>query len=391
MVSKEISESYYAFNIDKKKGRLLNQKSLNFDNLNKGFYDDLINYDEIIRKDKNELGEKKKKGIKELVYSYKKIPEVWTNKLTYTNELYKTMKDDQNFLSYLGGLDKNPKNYYSPMKTTSTNVNSDFSMKNYSIKEKEKENIEKNKEKEKEEKNSQNEDKIIITQINNNNHKYINTDAGTNRDIILLLEEYKNNFPIYLPSIPTKIPTVEEAKKIGQSKINDDIKEELNKFNDNSKENSFRKSHLNSINNSNNNSINNSINNYKNNSLNLSLRKKKGELTKEEVFKTTIFNNLLPPEGSKNYISKRVKDYIEVDLKKYISNNSEDLYKKIEITNPEVKKRLQDINYWGPFYPYCFIGRNNNMRFYQTMEPNQCIKLLNYIKKVKIKNRIKYE
>jgi hypothetical protein len=42
---------------------------------------------------------------------------------------------------------------------------------------------------------------------------------------------------------------------------------------------------------------------------------------------------------------------------------------------------------------YCleFIGRNNNMRFYQTMEPNQCIKLLNYIKKVKIKNRIKYE
>ena len=99
MVSKEISESYYAFNIDKKKGRLLNQKSLNFDNLNKGFYDDLINYDEIIRKDKNELGEKKKKGIKELVYSYKKIPEVWTNKLTYTNELYKTMKDDENFFN----------------------------------------------------------------------------------------------------------------------------------------------------------------------------------------------------------------------------------------------------------------------------------------------------
>ena len=73
MASKERAESYYAFNIDKKKGRLLNQKTLNFDNLNKGFYDDLINYDGIIRKDKNELGETKQKGIKESVYSYKKF------------------------------------------------------------------------------------------------------------------------------------------------------------------------------------------------------------------------------------------------------------------------------------------------------------------------------
>ena len=90
-VTKERDESYYAFNIDKKKGRLLNQKTLNFDNLNKGFYDDIMNYDGIIRKEKNELGETKQKGIKESVYSYKKIPEVWTNKLTYTSELYKTI------------------------------------------------------------------------------------------------------------------------------------------------------------------------------------------------------------------------------------------------------------------------------------------------------------
>ena len=149
---------------------------------------------------------------------------------------------------------------------------------------------------------------------------------------------------------------------------------------------SFKKNNLNSS--------NNSIRNYSqnsNNTLTSSLRKKKGELTKEEVFKTTIFNNLLPPEGSKNYVSKRVKNNIEVDLKKYVSSNSEDLYKNIEITNPEVNKRLQDINFWGPYFPYCLIGRNKNMRFYQTMEPNQCIKLLNYIKKVRNKNKIKYE
>ena len=400
MASKERAESYYAFNIDKKKGRLLNQKTLNFDNLNKGFYDDLINYDGIIRKDKNELGETKQKGIKESVYSYKKIPEVWSNKLTYTNELYKTMKDDENFLTYLGGLGNNPKIYYSPPKTISTNYNSSFSLKKFTINDKEKEK-EKEKiiEKEKEENkkninNDENNNKIITLKTPLNNYKYINTDAGTNRDIILLLEEYKHNYPIYLPSIPTKIPTVEEAKKIGQSKIENDIKEELEKFNEkkNDKDDikdtkiSFKKNNLNSS--------NNSIRNYSqnsNNTLTSSLRKKKGELTKEEVFKTTIFNNLLPPEGSKNYVSKRVKNNIEVDLKKYVSSNSEDLYKNIEITNPEVNKRLQDINFWGPYFPYCLIGRNKNMRFYQTMEPNQCIKLLNYIKKVKIKNRIKYE
>ena len=95
-VTKERNESYYAFNIDKKKGRLLNQKTLNFENLNKGFYDDIMNFDGKIRKEKTELGETKQKGIKESVYCYKKIPEVWTNKLTYTSELYKTMKEFQN-------------------------------------------------------------------------------------------------------------------------------------------------------------------------------------------------------------------------------------------------------------------------------------------------------
>ena len=403
-VTKERDESYYAFNIDKKKGRLLNQKTLNFDNLNKGFYDDIMNYDGIIRKEKNELGETKQKGIKESVYSYKKIPEVWTNKLTYTSELYKTMKDDQNFLTYLGGLgDGSIKKYYSPpITSTTTNYNTIRSTTLpkpiINLNEKEnindkitndiKENEEKEKKKEKESNNNlinmeNTESKIITSKGNTNNPKFISTDAGTNRDIMLLLEEYKSNFPITLPSIPIKIPTVEEAKRIGQRKLQEiEVKEEK----DEKKESklSFHSPNI-------------SRNDTKDfhiqptfNSLSSNLKKKKGELTKEEVFKTTIFNNLLPPEGSKNYVSKRVKNNIEVDLKKYVSFNSEELYKPIEITNIEVKKRLQDINYWGPYYPYCLVGRSKNLRFYQTMEPNQCIKLLNYIKKIRIKNRIKY-
>ena len=62
--------------------------------------------------------------------------------------------------------------------------------------------------------------------------------------------------------------------------------------------------------------------------------------------------------------------------------------KNVEITNPDIKKRLEEINYWGPFYPYCFIGRKKNLLFYKTMEQNQCITLLNYLKKIKVKPKI---
>ena len=132
---------------------------------------------------------------------------------------------------------------------------------------------------------------------------------------------------------------------------------------------SFKKNNLNSS--------NNSIRNYSQNSnstLTSSLRKKKGELTKAEVFKTTIYNNLLNKNTSKK------EDHI-VTLKDY----RDILDNEIEIHEPEIKKKLEDINYYGPFYPYCFIGRRKNMLFYKTMEHNQCITLLNYLRKMRNK------
>lgn len=54
--------------------------------------------------------------------------------------------------------------------------------------------------------------------------------------------------------------------------------------------------------------------------------------------------------------------------------------KKIEIKNPEIKRSLEDINYYGPYFSHCPICRFKNLDFYQTMEPHQCLKLLSYIK-----------
>jgi len=61
----------------------------------------------------------------------------------------------------------------------------------------------------------------------------------------------------------------------------------------------------------------------------------------------------------------------------HIDNNFD---KKIEIKNPEIKRSLEDINYYGPYFSHCPICRYKNLDFYQTMEPHQCLKLLSFIK-----------
>jgi hypothetical protein len=62
---------------------------------------------------------------------------------------------------------------------------------------------------------------------------------------------------------------------------------------------------------------------------------------------------------------------------------------EIEIKNPEIKRSLEDINYYGPYFSHCPICRHKNLDFYQTMEPHQCMKLLNYIKMKRSKIKVK--
>ena len=185
---------------------------------------------------------------------------------------------------------------------------------------------------------------------------------ANNKDIVGILEEYKQAYPISLPKI-----------KHG----NDNILEEQNKENQESKEEtkSLIKHQKNLI-------IlkpkekEKELKNKK--SYEKSKKKKKSEPTKGEVFRQTIYNNLLSKNAYNN-----LKDPALI-LKEYINT----MEKNIEITNPDIKKRLEEINYWGPFYPYCFIGRKKNLLFYKTMEQNQCITLLNYLKKIKVKPKI---
>ncbi len=359
---KERAERYYAYNLEKAKERGNKvKKTFNFDNIKKGFYDELISYDEKLKKDKMELEAKKTNGFKELVYTNVKVPDVWKNKLSYQSDLYNTMNDDDFFVSYLGKGGN--KMYILPEKKSkknetsnptfdnnntisSTSYNTSFQQLkqkrniqftfNETLQSKQKPifksilkspNRNKKKEESLEKENNINLEKKEIDEPNTYQNLVSNI-AKENREVLGILEEYKQAFPIDLPKI---IPVKKKIEKENEKK------EPLEK----------------------------------------SIRKKKGELTKAEVFKTTIYNNLL----NKNI---KIKKDEFTNIKHY-DNLVDD---EIEINNPEIKRRLEDINFWGPFYPYCTIGRKKNMLFYKTMEHNQCVTLLKYLKKVLNKSKI---
>ena len=359
---KERAERYYAYNLEKAKERGNKiKKAFNFDNIKKGFYDELISYDEKLKKDKMELEAKKTNGFKELVYTNVKVPDVWKNKLSYQSDLYNTMNDDDFFVSYLGK--GGSKMYILPEKKSkknetsnptfdnnntisSTSYNTSFQQLkqkrniqfnfNETLQSKQKPifksilkspNRNKKKEESLEKENNINLEKKEIDEPNTYQNLVSNI-AKENREVLGILEEYKQAFPIDLPKI---IPVKKKIEKESEKKEPEEK----------------------------------------------SIRKKKGELTKAEVFKTTIYNNLL---------NKNIK--IKKDEFTHINYYDNLIDKEIEITNPEIKRRLEDINFRGPFYPYCIIGRKKNMLFYKTMEHNQCVTLLKFLKKALVKSKI---
>ena len=408
----ERAEKYYAFNINKFKQGHNKKKKFNFDNIKKGFYDDLITYDKQLKKDKIELNETKTKGFKETVYSNVKMPDVWRNKITYQSDLYNTMNEDKFFVSYLGTGGN--KMYISPERKTpitpnitqninqnirktvsSTSYDKSFTKKeephhisfnfkelikpmkqkliNKSIlrnspqkeRDKDKENVKDIVYKEDESVDYEEEKKRKKIQKEIEKEKeikkskayldFIKNTAKENRRVLSILEEYKQAFPIDLPKINYSQRKSKIENKINLTEAKEDINSPFKPKNYiilNEKEKNVRPIHT-------------SENN---------IRKKKGELTKAEVFKTTIYNNLL------NKNTNKKEDHL-VTLKDY----RDILDNEIEIHEPEIKKKLEDINYYGPFYPYCFIGRRKNMLFYKTMEHNQCITLLNYLRKMRNK------
>lgn len=131
---------------------------------------------------------------------------------------------------------------------------------------------------------------------------------------------------------------------------------------------------------------------------------------KNSMFRSSIYSNLMPTYN-KFYKKKRSNttqhsNFIESEsdvnnsFNKIPKSKNQTIYgpflhidnkfdKKITIKNPEIKRSLEDINYYGPYFSHCPICRFKNLDFYQTMEPHQCMKLLNYIKLKRSKIQVK--
>ena len=263
---KERAERYYAFNLEKAKERRHRNKKVifNFNNIHKGFYDELLSFDEKIKKERLELNNSKSKGIKESVYTNVKIPDVWKNRINYQNDLINTMNDDKFFVTYLGkggkyyltNEHKSPKKEKQTEKQNisekqnknqkifSSTYNSSFNTEreksitfnlNETVQPHKKESafksiLKKNNEKEKEVIYDEDESfdykekyQKLKSETREKMNKLYEKGAiiANNKDIVGILEEYKQAYPISLPKI-----------KHG----NDNILEEQNKENQESKE-----------------------------------------------------------------------------------------------------------------------------------------------------------
>ena len=89
----------YAFNINEAK-KIISGKFINFANL-KGFYDDIEESNINIKNKNKDLNIIKSNSVKELIYSNKKIPTVWKNKIGFHNNFLDIISKDQNLINYL--------------------------------------------------------------------------------------------------------------------------------------------------------------------------------------------------------------------------------------------------------------------------------------------------
>jgi hypothetical protein len=356
-------------------------KIIDFKNLNKNFYDDIESNTITIRDDTKLLNKIKDNSIKEFIYTNKGIPDIWKNKLNYQDELLNVITNDKKLLSYIGSSTlTTKKNYSLDNKFPKINVryNGSKLSKSRNII-----NISNKKES-----NSMNE----ISEKNNNinvfnttlnrglKNKFNLRNKGelTDKEINTLMDDYKTAYPIkeklkelYITSNYYNSNKNINLDNNGYGMIMDDLtKIDENKTN-------FSKRTNNSID-----TASHGMPRHTFMYINKKLVNKK-----QKTFRQNIFNNLSPSRENKFYSScNNSLGKINRTIRFFDANKEND--DNIKMNNPMVKKSIESINYYGPYFSFCPSCKNKNMNYYYNMEPNKCIELIQFIKKVRNKNNI---
>jgi hypothetical protein len=370
----------YALNIKQIRGPGP-QKVADFKNLNKNFYDDIESSNISIKDNSKILDDIKNKSIKEFIYTNKIIPDIWKKKLNYPNEIIKVITKDKNLLSYVGTSSRGEKKFSFDNKFPK--INSRYGAMNITrSRNSETNNSEKIRAEKSDMQNKDNEQSNLSDSYNKgirNKFSFSKKNELSEKEINALMEEYKTTFPI--KEKLQELYITSNYYKINKNK-NDQIT-----VNDENSENKIINAHQthNSIN-------SNTMSQMKRNTYNsLNSVNKKIVSKKQKTFRQNIFNNLSPSNENTFYTLDKsnlmnINKSSNIIRKKNAQANNNNTQKIIEITNPIIKKNVESINNFGPYFSFCPSCRNKNMEFYNNLEPNHCLELIHYIKKIRNKN-----
>ena len=364
-------EMNYAYNINNSPNNTKTKK-ISFNTLSKNFYEDLITSDMNIKNNRLILNKIKSKSIKESIYTNKMVPSSWRTMLGYQNHVYRVIDKDPAFAVYLGRSQKenNGNKFFEAQHLKSVNDSQSYEQK--PIPDFIKKYL------------AQPEDVLNSSEVKNNeNDKKIKDDEKNKDDDKIKINRRPSQ--LYQKGIMFDKNLIVDDKLISSKLDEYRTKYDLNKYmyDIKNKRNLDKEKQLNNILTPN---PRERETNYR------QFLKARTQNDKEHVLKSSIYYNLISKDNDKMKLrsslqKKNLKPIIN-PRSLYLHHNNE-FDKVIEITNPKIKRDLELINYYGPLYTHCKLCNNRNLEFYQNSEPNQTLKLLHFLKRMKLGDKDK--
>jgi len=350
----------YAYNINNQ--NLGMPKQIAFKNLDKDFYEDIINSDLGIKKIKKNLEGIKDGTIKESVYTNREIPDVWKTKLTYRQEVHDAISNDDNFAKYIGSSNEEEKVDFDFDNKLNT-----FSSTYYTNENDDSRKLSRN--------NFLNFANTSKTFYDNNDSISKKNDSFTERSDTKRVTK-KKFFSTFNQSNNINDKLI--ASKLDEYKLKFDMKAFMNEIR-NKRISEGKDTELKSLPNF----LKERKNNYR------MYLKALIQNERVKVLKQTIYVNLLPSKDKLDDIDieKNKKKKFSMDLPnkiKFLDSGSPEYDNPPKITNPRVRRDLELIDYYGPKYVHCKYCHRRNLEYYENAEPNQCLKLTRYLKKVRL-------
>ena len=298
-------------------------------------FDEIESKDILMKKNNLEIKRIKTDSIKQLIYTYQKVPKIWQNQKNYQNQVYEIFSKSPKFLQYLGSASNynTHRQYYNQEKennnisNSNTNINSNESRND----------------------NIDFLSKKMKKKIQNLNLSPVSENFSHQKEIPKIMNT--------TPNVRSYFHKKDETKKIkeiinifDELSIKYPIKDKIYDLYPNQEIEKINKTERRNI---------------------PTIERRKRKL----VLKNNIYLNI-------NTTNTHNKNANAKKRKKYNINTETNLTElKNQIKNPLVLKNLERINFFGPYYSYCSQCGARNIDFYQKLTLRQLNNITNEIKK----------